>query len=213
MPVPFKLPKFYPILDTATLQTRECPVPVAAEGLLDAGVRVLQYRHKEPWTQTHFDEAKKLAEQCQDLGVLFVLNDRADYARLLRTALHVGQEDLPPAAARMIISDEVLGFSTHNAQQLRRAADEPVEYVSLGPIFATQSKLRPDPVVGLEGLRKLRELTEKPLVAIGGITLENARDTLDAKADSLAIISGLMPGKPDRKTIRRRAEEWLTLLA
>ncbi len=213
MPVPFKVPKFYPILDTASLETRGCPVPVAAEGLIDAGVRILQYRHKDSWTQKHFDEAKELAERCQDLGVLFVLNDRADYARLLRTALHVGQEDLPPVAARTVVSDEVIGFSTHNAEQLRRAADEPVEYLSLGPIFATQSKFRPDPVVGLDGLRKLREVTEKPLVAIGGITLENARDTLDAKADSLAIISGLLPDKPDRKAIRRRAEEWLTLLA
>ncbi len=213
MPVPFKLPRFYPILDTASLETRRCEVLTAAEGLLDAGVKILQYRHKDNWTQAQFDEAKKLAERCQDLGVLFVLNDRADFAQLLKTALHVGQDDLPPVAARGIIGDEVMGFSTHGRVQLKRGDEEPVEYLSLGPIYSTRSKLRPDPVVGLEGLRKLRELTEKPLVAIGGITPENARDTLEAKADSLAIISGWLPEKADRKSIRRRAEEWLTLLA
>lgn len=213
MPVPFKLPRFYPILDTVTLQVRNCSALLAAEALFEAGVTILQYRHKDDWTQAHFDEAKILAQRCQDLGVLFVLNDRADYARLLRTALHVGQDDLPPAAARTVIGDEIMGFSTHNASQLQRATQEPVEYLSLGPIFATQSKLRPDPVVGLDGLRKLRALIEKPLVAIGGITLQNARDTLDAKADSLAVISDILPEDADRKAVRRRAEQWLTLLA
>jgi thiamine-phosphate pyrophosphorylase len=213
MPVPFKLPRFYPILDTAILEARNCPALAAAEALLETGVRILQYRHKDNWTQTHFDEAKELAERCQDLGVLFVLNDRADFARLFKTALHVGQDDLSPVAARTIISDEVMGFSTHNRAQLKRGDEEPVEYLSLGPIFSTRSKLRPDPVVGLDNLRKLRELTSKPLVAIGGITLENARDTLDTKVDSLAVISGILPEKADRKSIRRRAEEWLTLLA
>lgn len=213
MPVPFKLPRFYPILDTLTLQARNCSALTAAEALFEAGVKILQYRHKDDWTQMHFDEAKKLAERCQDLGVLFVLNDRADYARLLRTALHIGQDDLPPAAARAIIGDEIMGFSTHNASQLERAREEPVEYVSIGPIFATSSKLRPDPAVGLEGLRKLRPRTEKPLVAIGGINLQNAQAALDAQADSLAVISQVLPEDADRKTVRRRAEQWLTLLA
>jgi thiamine-phosphate pyrophosphorylase len=213
MPVPFKPPRFYPILDTASLEIRNCPVETVADALFEAGVRILQYRHKEQWTQAHFDQAKTLARRCQDLGVLFVLNDRADFARLLKTALHVGQNDLPPVAARAIISDEVMGFSTHNRLQLKRGDEEPVEYLALGPIFSTASKQRPDPTLGLEQLQKLRELTEKPLVAIGGITLQNARDTLDAKADSLAVIAGLLPEKIDRKSIRRRAEEWLTAVA
>ncbi len=212
MPVPFKVPRFYPILDTVTLKARTCPVLTAGEALLEAGAKILQYRHKDDWTQQHFDEAKHLARRCQDLGVLFVLNDRADFARILGTALHVGQDDLSPLAARKVVGDEVMGFSTHNQQQLQRGDSEPVEYLSLGPIFSTRSKLRPDPVTGLEGLRKLRELTAKPLVAIGGIKLENARDTLEAKPDSLAIISGLLPETTDRKAIRRRAEEWLALL-
>ena len=94
-----------------------------------------------------------------------------------------------------------------------RADQEPAEYVSLGPIFATHSKLRPDPIVGVEELSRIRAKTSKPLVAIGGITFQNALDVLSAKADSLAIISGIVPETASRKSIRRRAEEWLAWLA
>jgi thiamine-phosphate pyrophosphorylase len=208
-PTPFRLPKFYPILDTTVLTARGCSAMVAAEVLLDAGVKILQYRHKDDWTQKHFDEAKQLAELCQDAGVLFVLNDRADFARLLRSALHVGQEDLPPVAARQIISDEVLGFSTHDAVQLKRGDTEAVEYLSIGPIFATTSKLRPDAVVGIEGLRSLRGLTKKPLCAIGGITLANVKEVFSVKADSVAVISAILPESCNRKTLKARTMEWL----
>lgn len=213
MPIPFKLPRFYPILDTAALSARRCSVVLAAEAFLEAGVRILQYRHKETWTQAHFDEAKRITGLCHRAGVLFVLNDRADFAHLLGAALHVGQEDLPPVAARRVISDEVMGFSTHNRVQLARGNEEPVEYLSLGPIFSTNSKDRPDPVVGIDDLRALRALTEKPLVAIGGIDMLNARDALDAGADSVALISGILPETCDRKSLRRSAEEWIRLLA
>src|SRR5205814_2821132 len=122
-----------------------------------------------------------------------------------------GQHDLPPVAARRIISDEVMGFSTHNTRQLTYGDEEPVEYLSLGPIFPTTSKLKPDPVVGVEGFRKLRPLTKKPLVAIGGITLENARSVFEAGASSVAIIAAIIPEKCDRKALKRRAAEWLEL--
>lgn len=211
IPTPFRLPRFYPILDTGLLAARECSIRMAAEALIDAGVRILQYRHKEDWTQAHFDEAKHLAGICHEAGVLFVLNDRADFARLLRSALHVGQNDLSPAAARRVISDEVMGFSTHNREQLARGNEEAVEYLSIGPIFVTTSKLKPDPVVGLERLKELRALTEKPLAAIGGITLENAPQAFAAKADSVAVISGIVPQKCVRKEWKSLAEEWLRL--
>lgn len=212
-PIAFRLPRFYPILDTAVLAARNAKVRDAAEAFFEAGVKILQYRHKAAWTQAHYDEARQLARTCEETGTLFVLNDRADFARLLNTALHVGQDDLPPVAARSIIGDEVMGFSTHNRLQLARANDEPVEYLSIGPIFTTSSKERPDPVVGIPGLRELRPLTQKQLVAIGGITLGNAMDVLDAKADSVAVISGILPEKCDRKSFRKRAEEWLRLTA
>jgi thiamine-phosphate pyrophosphorylase len=213
MPIPFRVPRFYPILDTVSLANRSCPAIVAAEALIEAGAKMLQYRHKEVWTQAHFDEAKRLAKLCHEASVLMVVNDRADFARLLGAALHVGQQDLPPVAARRIVSDEVMGLSTHNRLQLARGDEEPVEYLSLGPIFQTQSKLRPDPEVGVEGLRSLRPLTAKPVVAIGGITLENAREVLDAKADSVAVISGILPENCHRTALRRRAEEWIQCLA
>ena len=183
----------------------------AAKALLDAGVRILQYRHKGNWTQAYFDDAKQIAILCHERGVLFVLNDRADFARLLGAALHVGQDDLPPVAARRVVSDEVIGYSTHDEVQLARADSEPVEYVSLGPIFVTNSKSKPDPVVGIEGIRRLRRLTEKPLVAIGGITPENAKDVLDVGADSVAVISGMLPHSCNQITLRRRTEEWIRL--
>lgn len=213
MPVPFRLPKFYPILDTFSLAQHDCAVMAAAEALLGAGVTILQYRHKDVWTQTQFDEARQIAALCEQTGVLFVLNDRADYARLLRVALHVGQHDLPPVACRMVIGDEVMGFSTHNRLQLTRGNDEPVEYLSIGPIFETGSKANPDPVIGIEGLGKLRLLTSKALVAIGGIKFENALDVLAAGANSVAVISALLPDDCNKKALRRRAEEWLQWLA
>jgi thiamine-phosphate pyrophosphorylase len=212
-PIPFKLPRFYPILDTAALERRGCPAMLAAQALVASGARILQYRHKDEWMQSHFDTAGQLAALCHEAGVLFVLNDRADFARLLGAALHIGQNDLPPVAARRVIGDEVMGLSTHNRLQLRRGDEEPVEYLSLGPIFATSSKDRPDPAVGVEGLRELRELTAKPLVAIGGITMLNAGDVFAAGADSVAIISGLIPEKCDKKSLRRLAEEWIRLAA
>jgi thiamine-phosphate pyrophosphorylase len=213
MPIPFRLPRFYPILDTVAVTERGCAVIPAAKALLDAGIKILQYRHKDDWTQVHFDEAKQIANLCHEVGVLFVLNDRADFARLLGAALHVGQDDLPPVAARRVMSDEVIGFSTHDELQLARANEEPIEYVSLGPIFVTNSKNKPDPVVGIDGLRTLRPFTEKQLAAIGGITPENARDVLNAGADSVAVISGLLPHTCDQITLKRRAEEWIRLTA
>ena len=208
---PFRLPKFYPILDTSVLAERQFPVLGTADVLLDAGARILQYRHKRDWIQAHFDEAKRLSEMCQDAGVLFVLNDRADFAKLLRCALHLGQEDMSPTAARPIVSDEVIGYSTHNVVQLKLGDTEPVEYLSVGPIFATTSKLRPDPVVGIEGLKAVRALTKKQLCAIGGITLENVKEVFAAKADSVALISGYLPEKFEKKALRAKVTEWLAV--
>jgi thiamine-phosphate pyrophosphorylase len=213
MPVPFQLPKLYPIVDTASCERRELTPLLLAEILIDAGVRILQYRHKDPWTAARFEEAKKITRLCGEAGVLFVLNDRADYARLLGAALHVGQDDLPPLAARKVISDEVMGFSTHNREQLARGNEEPVEYLALGPIFATSSKFQPDPAVGLEGLRALRPLTTKPLAAIGGINTSNARDVLSAGANSVAVISALLPEKCDKKSIKQLSQQWMQLLS
>lgn len=213
MPLAFALPRFYPILDTRFLAERSCSVVAAAEGLIEGGARILQFRHKADWTQTEFDVAKQIARLCGEAGVLFVINDRADFARLLGAALHVGQDDLPPVAARRVVGDEVMGFSTHNRIQLERGNGEPIEYLSLGPIFATGSKDHPDPVLGTKGLQALRALTAKPLVAIGGITELNACEALEAGANSVAVISGLSGiDSAHRAGMRRSAQHWIGLL-
>jgi thiamine-phosphate pyrophosphorylase len=202
-------PRFYPIIDTAVLaRTEFSPIQVAEEAA-SAGVKIIQYRHKDNWAQANFDDAKAIDAICREAAILFVVNDRADYAHLLGVGLHIGQEDLPPVAARKVVANAVIGFSTHNALQLRRANEEPADYLSLGPIFSTQSKKRPDPVVGIDGLKALRVLTTKPLVAIGGITLENAPAVLAAGADSVAVISGFLPGGSNLTELRELFDKWL----
>ena len=188
------------------------PPVAAAEAILEAGARILQFRHKGFFSRDVFIEAEKVAMICRDAGALFVMNDRADIAMLLDAAIHLGQHDLPPADARRIIPPgRVIGFSTHNADQLLAGDREPVDYLAIGPIFATASKLNPDPVVGIERLRDLRPLARKPLVAIGGITLETASSVFEAGADSVAIISGLYRQPLTKASLRARAEEWLAI--
>jgi thiamine-phosphate pyrophosphorylase len=205
-----KLPPLYPILDTTILESRGFAVLESARTLIAAGVRILQYRHKREFTQGRYDEAARIAEECRSAGTEFVINDRADFARLLNTGLHIGQDDLSPQTARQVLGRErLLGFSTHNQSQLRTAAQSPADYLALGPMHATVSKEKPDPIVGVAELARLRKLTDKPLVAIGGITVENAREILAAGADSVAVISGLLPDWPDSRILSARVHEWL----
>jgi thiamine-phosphate pyrophosphorylase len=212
MPKPFQPPRFYPILDTQFFSPERLPAIKAAEAFLESGVKILQYRHKEQWTQDHFADAEAIADLCVRSGVMFILNDRADFAKILGCGVHVGQEDLPPVAARRVLDGGVMGFSTHNRTQLTRGNQEPVEYLSVGPIFSTTSKERPDPELGVEGLRSLRPITQKPVVAIGGITLENAEEVLQAGADSVAVISGLLPDIHNRESLTARARQWVKAL-
>ena len=203
------LPPFYPILDTEAAAQRNVDVVDAAARMLKGGAQILQFRHKGFWSRGVFESLQRVAELCRNAGVPFVVNDRADLAKLARAGLHLGQDDLPPSAARLIVGTAtMIGFSTHNEAQLQAAAKEPADYVALGPIFGTASKANPDPTVGLEGLRKLRPLTRRPLVAIGGITRENARAVLQAGADSVAVIGDLFP---DDGNIGRRVTEWLEI--
>lgn len=204
-----KLPPIYPILDTELLEKRGVPVEVAAAAFLEGGAGILQFRHKGHWTRDAFGLAGTVARLCHQAGAQFIINDRADFASLLHAGLHLGQDDLPPRDARTLLgSNAIIGFSTHNAAQFCSAGAEPVDYVALGPIFPTSSKRNPDPVVGLEQLRRCRSVLDRPIVAIGGITLENAADVLEAGADSLAILSGMLPESPTSRWLRERMEEW-----
>ncbi len=202
-----KLPRFYPVIDADRI-----PAVPAAEELLAAGARILQFRHKSFFSRQAFEDASRIAELCRDAGALFIVNDRADIAKLLDAGLHLGQDDLAPSDARRILpASSIIGFSTHNEQQLIAADREPVDYLAIGPIFATASKQNPDPVVGLERLRALRSLTQKPLVAIGGITRDRAPEVFEAGADSVAIIGDLIPNFYAPASLRARAEEWLAI--
>jgi thiamine-phosphate pyrophosphorylase len=203
------LPRFYPILDPEIAARHGVDPIAAAEQILEGGATILQFRHKGFFSREVFAQLERVAELCRDAHTLFVVNDRADLAALTGAALHLGQDDLTPSAARKVVGTKTLiGFSTHNEGQLRAAAAEPADYLAIGPIFGTSSKNNPDPVVGIAELRRLRPLTDRPLVAIGGITRANAQSVLNAGADAVAIIGDLFA---EDGNVRARTEEWVSL--
>jgi len=206
-----KIPMFYPILDVDTARRNGFSPLEAALRILAGGARILQFRYKGFFFHHVMVEVEKMANLCSQSGAIFVINDRADIARMTGAALHLGQDDLSPSQARPVIgAAATLGYSTHNEQQLRAAAAEPADYLALGPIFGTVSKPNPDPVVGVEELRRLRRFTDRPLVAIGGITRANARSVIEAGADSVAVIGDLFP---EDGRIEARVQDWLEILS
>jgi thiamine-phosphate pyrophosphorylase len=215
-----QLPRLYAILDPAYFSSAEA-LFAAAEELASAGVTLIQYRNKSGNARQMLEQARELkrrvdshvSQKKRDMGhpaspVNLIMNDRADLALIAEfDGVHVGQDDLSPESIRQIIGpDRWLGVSTHNPEQLAEADRTSADYLAIGPVFATSSKERPDPAVGLEGVRRARQLTRKPLVAIGGITRANAASVIEAGADSVAVISDLLrdPGKS--------AEEFLRIL-
>jgi len=207
-----QVPPFYPILDTGAVLARGLdPVHVATE-ILDGGARILQFRHKAFLSRQAFEWLEQMAGLARRAGATFVVNDRADLAKLFGAVLHVGQEDLLPSVARRVVGmDAVIGYSTHNEAQLRAAMDEPADYLALGPIFGTATKENPDATVGVTELRRLRSIAkDRPLVAIGGITRANALEVRATGADSVAIVADLFSDDGD---IRVRTAEWVRLLA
>jgi thiamine-phosphate pyrophosphorylase len=201
-----QLPRLYPILDASRFKDTAALL-AAAEELRAGGVSLLQYRNK-------FGDARQILEQGRALkarlgdSVRLIMNDRADLCLAAEfDGVHVGQEDLSPEGARKVIGQDLwLGVSTHNPEQLREADRTTADYLAIGPVFATSSKERPDPIVGLEGVRQARALTRKPLVAIGGICRANARAVIEAGADAVAVISDLS------REPRKSAEEFLSVL-
>jgi thiamine-phosphate pyrophosphorylase len=200
------LPRLYPILDIGCFPNADAMF-TAAEELAAAGCTLLQYRNKSGNARLMLDQARELRARL-GAGVKLIMNDRADLCLAADfDGLHVGQDDLSPDSARSIIGPaRWLGVSTHNPEQPAEADKTSVDYLAIGPVFATRSKANPDPVVGLEGIRRARELTGKPLVAIGGITRANAQSVIEAGADAVAVISDLLldPSKS--------AEEFLRIL-
>jgi thiamine-phosphate pyrophosphorylase len=231
-----EFPRLYPIVDRATLEAKGIRVGCFAREMARAGVGILQLRDKLGSPEEVLRGAAAISEAMEGTGCLLILNDRPDLAVLAGWGgVHVGHKDMTACAARKVMGggsvaahssrqeprDEwgtrafvggtriVVGISTHNDAQVMAAEVGCADYVAVGPVFGTRTKADAEPVVGLEGVRRARALTRKPIVAIGGITLENARSVIEAGADSVAVIGGLLvkgvrPGKV--------AEDFLAIL-
>jgi len=198
-------PRLYPIVDAGLLGLRGVGAEDFARALLEAGVTLLQYRDKAGEPQQVLQSATMIREVFAGTECGLIMNDRADLAVLAEWhGVHVGQGDLSPADARRVVGAERwIGVSTHTDEQVRLADLSCADYVAVGPVFATGTKVDAEPVIGLEGVRRARALTTKPLVAIGGITRANARSVVDAGADSVAVISALLvEGEPVEKVAR-----------
>jgi thiamine-phosphate pyrophosphorylase len=200
------LPRLYAILDWSCSQNGET-LCAAADELASGGVTLMQYRNKSGNARQMLEEARELKRRLGN-SVKLIMNDRADLALVAGfDGVHVGQDDLSPEGARKVIGPELwLGVSTHTPEQVREADHSSADYIAIGPVFSTASKSNPDPVIGLEGVRRARQLTRKPLVAIGGITRANCRSVIEAGADSVAVISDLM------REPRKSAEDFWRIL-
>jgi thiamine-phosphate pyrophosphorylase len=184
----------YAIADVGALGSRGVTLRGFSEELLAAGVSLVQYRDKTADDEVALYRAEEMATVFEGSGATLIVNDRLDVMLLAGwDGVHVGQEDMAVEDARVVAGDgRLIGISTHTMQQVWEAEQSVADYVAIGPVFATSSKADASPVVGLDAVRRARELTTKPLVAIGGITRENARSVIDAGADAIAVISGLM---------------------
>ncbi len=185
------MPRLYVILDAGMLTE---PPGETAKKLIAAGVRLLQYRNKQAAARELWNDSRVIADSAREAQCAFIVNDRPDVAWLAGAdGVHVGQEDLEVTQAREVVGPERwVGVSTHTLQQFEQAAASSADYIAVGPIYPTISKANPDPVVGLELLRRVRPLTAKPIVAIGGITLERAQEVIEAGADSVAVIRDIL---------------------
>ena len=184
-------PRLYAIIDPTLLAVSELAL---AEALAGSGVELIQYRSKTASSRQFFEVSRQLSALLGPRGVRLIVNDRPDIAILAGAGgVHVGQEDLGVEDARAICGkDRWVGVSTHTLEQVAEAERTSADYIAFGPIFPTATKKNPDPVVGTDLLRKVRQMTVKPLVAIGGITLERAAEVYGAGADSLAVIRDLI---------------------
>jgi thiamine-phosphate pyrophosphorylase len=208
MPKTLHLPKLYAIVDVMCfapqLRTTNSIVEFARD-LSEGGVTLLQYRNKEGDTRQMLEHAREIKRVLEG-KVMLIVNDRADICVAMGyDGVHLGQEDLPAESARLVVGERIVGVSTHNPKQVKEADAGPSDYIAIGPVFPTTGKKNPDALVGLEGVRKARAATKKPLVAIGGITRQNTKAVFEAGADSVAVISDLLSSP------RRAAEEFLRL--
>ena len=199
-----QFPRLYAIADASFGD----PVKLA-EWLFEGGARLVQVRNKNASARDALEQVERILALAPP-DALVLVNDRVDIALISGAAgVHLGQTDVPPKAARDILGpNRIIGISTHNLQQAIDADGQPVDYVALGPIFATTTKSNPDPVVGVELLRAASQILQRPIVAIGGITIRNIGDVFDAGAGSLAVIRDLL----DNENVAARTRQWLEIL-
>lgn len=188
----FKLPKIYPITDTRIAKLSHTE---QVKRFIEGGAEFIQLREKYASPKIFYEDALEAIKIARAENVKIIINDRVDIAIAVKAdGVHLGQDDFPPVAARKILGENaVIGYSTHNFEQISEAIGFPVDYVAFGPVFATTTKKNPDKTVGLEKLKQVREIIGSfPLVAIGGINLENFLKVLTSGANSVAIISDLI---------------------
>jgi thiamine-phosphate pyrophosphorylase len=202
-----RLPRLYPIID---LEVTPHSLEFLIGEFASAGLSWVQLRDKKANSRHLFSNAQRFVELARPHGLTAIVNDRADIARLTGAdGLHVGQEDLPVEHARKILgSDKIIGYSTHNLAQALEAEQSSADYIAIGPVFATTSKANPDPIVTWEELQEIRRQVKKPLVAIGGITSQNAVRLIDLGLDSVAVIRDLV-GALD---IRAKISQFLSVV-
>lgn len=205
------LPHLYPILDAELIAARNIPLAAVASELRATGITLLQYRDKNGSPQEVLRACAVLRKAFTSSDCRLILNDRADLALLANfDGVHVGQDDLSPEDARRVVGpNRIVGVSTHTYEQIRIADQSCADYIAIGPVFVTRTKRNPDPVIGLDGVRRARALTRKPLVAIGGLARHNARSVTDAGANSIAVISALFA---DGQTVEHVARDFLARL-
>lgn len=188
----FPAVKVYPITD---VQLTGLSHAEQVTRLIQGGATLIQLREKSLSPREFFHQAQAALEIARAHNVRIIINDRVDIALALHAdGVHLGQDDMPPHAARKLLGDQALiGFSTHNPDQAIRASTFPIDYLAIGPVFPTSSKTRPDPVVGLAGVREVREAVgQLPLVAIGGITAQNIKSVLKEGANCVAVIGAVL---------------------
>ena len=187
-----RLPRVYPLTDS---QLSDLSHAEQVRLLSRGGASLIQLREKRLPPLEFYEQARAAVAVAEQNGVQLIINDRVDVALAVRAhGVHLGQDDLPPDAARTLLGAEaIIGYSTHNVEQAIAATKLSIDYLAIGPIFATATKSDTAPVLGLEGLRTVRNaIGDFPLVAIGGITLANASDVISAGADSVALINALL---------------------
>ena len=201
MPVLPPRPFIYPITDRKL--SGDLPIGKIVRALCEGGAKIIQLREKGITTRQFWEVATEAVEVAHNRGAKLIVNDRVDIALLTGAdGVHLGEDDLPADTARRILgAEKIIGLSCHSVNDVGRAHELPVDYIAVGPVYPTDTKALRYPVVGTDLITRARELTTKPLVAIGGISASNAADVMAAGADGIAVISAVMaPGEVESRT-------------